>query len=477
MPIAIEHLLIWVSAAFLIASLFVAPRWRQPLRICGGSLALLVALALVVMEGTGWQLLPLWLGAGSILLGVLLSSMRKGVKLRPARKVWGYLRIVVSAGLVAAAGLTLALFPHFVLPPPTGPHAVGTTTLQWRDADRPEPATPEDDDDRRIVVAQLWYPASGPPAGSPKSLYLGRTLDEADAVGQGLSELLGVPKLFIDEAIRGKTDATVDAPVTPGQDRFPVVLFSPGLEGVRTQNTAWAEDLASRGYVVVALDHPYDSAVVVLDDGTVVRSAIYSTGDRVEDDRLADGWANVRAQDLTFALSQLEKLDHGTIPGQFTHRLDTGRATATGHSLGGAAALQAASQDKRFVAAIDIDGFPRNTAQLGNLPPALALVAGIGTGNEENDREYRTRLTDALKACDSAVLTVPGAGHLSFTDAAAHLPLLPSLFGSLDREEGYRISVTATLAFLETQVRPSPVGDVRAKLATLGDLTGGPNCP
>jgi predicted dienelactone hydrolase len=379
--------------------------------------------------------------------------------------------------LVAASGLILVLFPPFVLPLPPGPYAVGTTTMQWRDADRPEPATPKDDADRRIVVAQLWYPATDAPAGSQRSLYLGRTLGEADEVGQGLSELLGVPTLFVDEAIRGKSNATVDAPVIPGQDRFPVVLFSPGLGGVRTQNTAWAEDLASRGYVVVALDHPYDSAVVVLDDGTTVKSAIYSTGDPVEDDRLADGWANVRAQDLSFALSQLEKLDHGTIPGQLIHRLDTSRATSTGHSLGGAAALQAASQDKRFVAAIDIDGFPRNTAHLGGLPPTLALVAGIGTGNEENDREYRTRLTAALKACDSAVLTVPGAGHLSFTDAAAYLPLLPSLFGSLDREEGHRISVKATLAFLETHTGSSSTGDERAKLSTLGELTAGANCP
>ncbi|WP_245193415.1 hypothetical protein [Amycolatopsis alba] len=38
--------------------------------------------------------------------------------------------------------------------------------------------------------------------------------------------------------------------------------------------------------------------------------------------------------------------------------MDTGRVAATGHSLGGAAALQAVRNDHRFAAVIDLDGYP-----------------------------------------------------------------------------------------------------------------------
>ncbi len=65
-----------------------------------------------------------------------------------------------------------------------------------------------------------------------------------------------------------------------GGGRFPVVLFSPGSGGARTQNTAWAEELASHGYLVAALDHPYDSAAVVLTDGRTIHTKTASTGDR-----------------------------------------------------------------------------------------------------------------------------------------------------------------------------------------------------
>ena len=51
--------------------------------------------------------------------------------------------------------------------------------------------------------------------------------------------------------------------------KYPVVLYSPGSEGHRRENTDKAEDLASWGYVVVGLDHR-DTYLSVFPDGTVV---------------------------------------------------------------------------------------------------------------------------------------------------------------------------------------------------------------
>ncbi|PBO19749.1 lipase, partial [Streptomyces albidoflavus] len=48
------------------------------------------------------------------------------------------------------------------------------------------------------------------------------------------------------------------APVDGRRGR-PVVLYSPGLQISRTLGTATAIELASRGYVVVAVDHTYEA--------------------------------------------------------------------------------------------------------------------------------------------------------------------------------------------------------------------------
>lgn len=127
---------------------------------------------------------------------------------------------------------------------------------------------------------------------------------------------------------------------------------------MRTQNTAWAEELASHGYLVAALDHPYDSAAVVLTDGRTIRSRTASTGDRDKDTALSAGWTAVRAADLRFVLTQLDRLGRGEIADPLTGRLDTGRVAVAGHSMGGAAALQAARRDRRFDAVMDLDGYP-----------------------------------------------------------------------------------------------------------------------
>jgi hypothetical protein len=54
--------------------------------------------------------------------------------------------------------------------------------------------------------------------------------------------------------------------------RFPLVLFSPGLAESRLLYSVTAKSIAAQGYVVVTIDHPYDTEVVEFPDGSVVRS-------------------------------------------------------------------------------------------------------------------------------------------------------------------------------------------------------------
>ncbi|MEU9498048.1 hypothetical protein [Streptomyces sp. NPDC048196] len=57
------------------------------------------------------------------------------------------------------------------------------------------------------------------------------------------------------------------APVDHRAGKRPVLLYSPGLHGSRGQGTALVQDPASRGYLVVTIDHTHDSSDVVFPDG------------------------------------------------------------------------------------------------------------------------------------------------------------------------------------------------------------------
>ncbi len=54
---------------------------------------------------------------------------------------------------------------------------------------------------------------------------------------------------------------------------FPLVLYSPGLGVSRELYGARARSLASQGYAVLTIDHPYDAVVVEFPDGTGIPAA------------------------------------------------------------------------------------------------------------------------------------------------------------------------------------------------------------
>jgi predicted dienelactone hydrolase len=266
-----------------------------------------------------------------------------------------------------------------------------------------------------------------------------------------------------------RSHAVPDAPVASGTERFPVLLFTPGMGMGRSTNTAWAEELASHGYVVAALDHPYDSAVVMFADGQTVRRPAFPISSDDEGYRLGEQLAAVKASDLSSTLTYLGRLDRGEVESPLAGRLDTGRAAAAGMSAGVGGAFQAARTDDRFSAVIALDGFPYDANPGPYDQPVLALTQQIGL--EDNPR-YPPALKQALEfSTNSAyLLVIPGATHATFSDAPLWMPPVPSLVGTLGRIESNRIISEVTLGFLDAELRGQPA-DLPSLFSRYGELT------
>ncbi|MFI5937020.1 alpha/beta hydrolase family protein [Actinoplanes sp. NPDC051494] len=402
---------------------------------------LLVALGVVLLVATRWWPAPARWAAAVALAGatvVLLTDLRWQMVPIVAAVVAGCLALrfrlagIVALVLVAAGAGAAWAAPVATFPQPSGPYPVGTTTVHWTG--------------ERSLMVQLWFPARGGGRGAP---YLGRTGEERHLVSYAVAGYFGVPGFALDSMTRARTHAVPDAPVAAG--RFPVVLFSHGLGGVRTQNTAYAEELAGRGYVVASVDHPGDAAVVVYPDGRTVYSDI--TGSAAQ-------WTAVRAADLSFVLDQLAA---GAV---LNGSLDLTRVAATGHSMGGASALRAARQDHRITAVVDLDGAPHDPEQGPYPQPVLALT------QDHPADAYLRDLTRTLELSEATTyrLTIPGYNHVSFTDAPLFMPPLKPLTGAWGRVAPVRTTAAATAAFLDTTLRSMPV-DLPALLDGYGDLT------
>ena len=158
---------------------------------------------------------------------------------------------------------------------------------------------------------------------------------------------------------------------------LPLVLFSHGLGGMKNQNSVQMEELASQGYFVAAVDHPYDAYLTIFDDGT---TADYrSSHDGIDSEEAF--WAfrgpqlNTRAKDMSFLLDQIQaRKSQGEAIWQ---NISTDRVGIFGHSFGGATSILAAAQDPRISAVIALDGWmvpvPPETIEAGLNVPMLYM--------------------------------------------------------------------------------------------------------
>ena len=243
----------------------------------------------------------------------------------------------------------------FSLPNPLGSYPIGCQIHDFHDLARPDPLAPHHHPHHRIVPISLFYPAA-PHALSPlPHEEVGWTPymppQTASFYDQAFAPVFHLNKTFSRITSPCYPNAPFLAP--SANETFPLLLFSPGAGASRFFYTILAEDLASKGYVLALLDHPYDAEIVELANGTIIRGGNIST--HAEAERIAQ----TSADDLLFILERL--LAHkGSSDSPFRQAEfdEKSKIGVVGHSLGGAAALSAIHGDRknRIAAAINIDG-------------------------------------------------------------------------------------------------------------------------
>ncbi|WP_165949128.1 alpha/beta hydrolase family protein [Kribbella turkmenica] len=252
----------------------------------------------------------------------------------------------------------------FRLPAPTGRKALGTTALHLVDRSRPDPRMPSG---HRELMVSLWYPASVT-SGAPFAKYMPkRTATEVDSAWTG-EYGLALPTGSFDFA-NTETHSRVDAAMQPVP--HPVVLFSPGYQYSRFVNTAQVEDLASRGYVVVTMDHTHETP-------TEFPGGRFLPGvpaDQLPDPAFTRAAVETRTADARFVLDQLERIAGGRnqdtdgkpLPSGLGGGLDLEKVGMFGFGLGGYATANTLLVDRRFGAGLDLDGTLQDDPSKGPL--------------------------------------------------------------------------------------------------------------
>ncbi|HEX3531922.1 MAG TPA: hypothetical protein VH988_33100 [Thermoanaerobaculia bacterium] len=340
----------------------------------------------------------------------------------------------------AAEPLPPAPAEAVTLPAPTGPYPVGTTV--WRVTDAARPETFAGAGVRRQVEVLAWYPAA---AASAAAADRG---EPAPYLREGLAELPPGLRSPLGSLAKVRTHAILNAPPAASPKKLPVLVFSHGIGGIPSSYTALLEDLASHGYAVLSIVHPYEATAATLADGQVIslfddagkprqtfndviaewsredETMAAVTREAKEEDqlRLLRGYlAGLHATQATvdrwvadtkLVLDQLSSLPKTGAAGRLAARLDLGRLGAFGHSMGGVVSGEFCLADGRCRAGLNLDGIPQYGTMIDRRlsQPFLMVYSARPGRTGASDAIYR-RAASRYYRCD-----VRSTLHLDFSD-------------------------------------------------------------
>ncbi|MDX3537835.1 alpha/beta hydrolase [Streptomyces sp. MB09-01] len=348
---------------------------------------------------------------------------------------------LAAAGTAAAADSPSAAAPSrtaLELPRPTGPFAVGREDLHLVDRSRTDPWAGSGP---RELMVTMRYPARRDTGGAARYL----TDEEARLllVDRGLDQVIPV------ETLTGTVSAS-RTHARPVAGRYPLIVLSPGFTVHRATLTALAEDLASRGYVVAAVDHAYESVGTAFPGGRVLECLAC---DKTEAGTSMQTVSDTRGRDVSFLLDRLT----GRHPAwRHSGLIDRNRIAMAGHSIGGASAVAAMAIDPRIRAGVNMDGglhTPVPEAGLGGRPFMLLGEQKSAPGGMKSWGDNWPRL-DGWKRW----ITFADSGHFTFTDfpAIGEQLGLPDQGAPLPGARSVELTRRYVAAFFDQHLRGTP---------------------
>ncbi|GMA98927.1 hypothetical protein [Pelosinus sp. IPA-1] len=353
------------------------------------------------------------------------------------KRLW--LMVMVLFLALGNSSVGLAEWAGVELPAVTGPYGVGTVVLPMVDSGRPGVYADGTSSKHREFMTQIWYPANKGVDG-PKSTYM----DEATAEYM----LKGVSIPGVDKNIRFqiKTYGVIGAQAAAGNERFPVLIFSPGWGMNYSVYQSILEDLASHGYIVVGVNSPNSAGITVFPDGHY--HVMPTINEKEEEEYLSNHFQEI-TDDLRFVVKRLPLIDSNpSLP--LAGRIDFGRVGALGHSYGGAAAVEAGIESLWLGAVVNLDGSLWGEDYKKAISKPMMMVC-----SDREDVTMQTIWANLPKR--SYQVWVKGMDHMSFSD----LMLITKAMGQslatnpnpIDPLRGIQISRDLVRTFFDTNLK------------------------
>lgn len=422
-----------------------------------------------------------------VILFVVFAILKAGSKFNKDKTPRALKTAVLSFSFVALALTSFLAYalPVFELPKPMGIYDVGVKYFHLVDEKRNDPFLDKSLKKRELMV-KIYYPAMKDDS-KPYSFYFHNS---SELIKQ-FAAFYNMPDFMFDHLNLVKTNSKDDLQLSDKEQSYPVVLFSHGAGTTAEVQTSQCEDMASHGYIVVAIDHTYASAATVFPDRIVTHKEAttdFNTADP------AEIITQIMTDDAEFVIDSLYEMNRGKIDTIFKERLNLDKIGAIGHSVGGAVAYNLAINESRIKAAVNLDGVvyitPKEDTKnmdsflmlasdnfipsiqnreslmkkLEDLPyeeqeNMLSMYGSRDVYNEAYNKAQQNiiGLTEILKASGN-LFTIEGSEHMKFTDiglffGVSKLRELIGIGGKTDPAKSLEITEAVTTAFFDQHLK------------------------
>lgn len=366
------------------------------------------------------------------------------------------------------------LFPQFTFPEPTGKFAVSSTYFLFRDTTRTSIYNKKIESYR--ISVKLWYPA----VGCSESQYQYYHTEET---AEGFASLFNLPAFIFDYLTKIKTHTCYNTQPVITESPFPLVIYSPS-SGMN-QTTAINEELASHGFVVMAVGHEDTEPFMYGPGGKIImlnynnphhlkmREELNSSKVELIKDRIIN-CENIedkhrlqsdlndaqpfnmkdiknRARDIGFVIDKLIEINN-TLSGI----VDTNKTGIYGFSKGGATAGEVCVNNNKINAGINLDGFMYGDILFKPLAIPFMFMQSVPSDPDAfiNDMFYEKA------EGDSYMLKIKGTAHPNFGDLSLFGGIFKDrgILGPIDGLRSVEIQRAYILAFFEKYLKGSDSG-------------------
>lgn len=344
------------------------------------------------------------------------------------------------------------------LPNPQGPYLVGTVAYNWLDTNRDEIITPEDNDYRQVTV-QLYYPAKQIKDTRPAHYF-----PQIEWVRAGFRTQKGdFPQKLAQDFGRYNRVLSYSLPealVDDTQDNYPLLLFGTGGNMSRHFYTGISEELASQGYIVAVISHPYSSMDFFPAGGFLMSSQHWQAPEdatQKEETKLDEELSNYLAADARFVLDQITMLHKNDVTGRFINRINLDKIAILGHSRAGKTVSRTSSTDDRIKAAVIYDNIgPDAERENGLVQPMMSMHRSWPESSVKALHGYLEKTGSYAYE-----VVIHSASHFTFSDMPIVDPDNYKVEG--DPLQSFRVVMQYTLDFLNHTLKGDNAGLLESK--------------